>query len=137
MSSTLLVLLLACAPASSAPSGAPPAEPAPAAAGSRRDIDAATLRAELEARRLPGVVDVRTPGEYAAGHVPGAVNVPMDQIEARAGTLAPAGQEVVLICAVGGRSALAADTLARKGLRAVNVTGGTDAWVAAGFPVEK
>jgi rhodanese-related sulfurtransferase len=137
MVAPLFALLLACAPASSSPSAAPSAAPAPAPAGSRRDIDVATLRADLEARRLPGVVDVRTPGEFAAGHVPGAVNVPMDQIEARAGTLAPAGEEVVLICAVGGRSAAAAEALARKGFRTVNVAGGTDAWVASGFPVEK
>jgi hydroxyacylglutathione hydrolase len=90
-------------------------------------------------RRL---LDVRRPGEYAAGHVPGALNVPLDTLApARAGTpadpLAPlsADEPVAVVCQSGYRSAIAAGLLAaRHPGPIVNVIGGTAAWLAAGYP---
>lgn len=101
-------------------------------AGSPREVDVAAL-AEAHAFGAT-VVDVREPMEYAAGHVPGAVLVPMGELASRMGEL-PREETVYVICAVGSRSATAAEALVGAGLDAVNVEGGTQAWRAAGYPV--
>jgi rhodanese-related sulfurtransferase len=82
------------------------------------------------------LVDVREPEEYAGGHVPGARLVPLAAVPGRVEDF-PTDQPVYLLCAVGGRSAQAALFLARRGIDAVNVDGGTGEWVAAGYPVER
>lgn len=96
------------------------------------------LRAEM-ARRDVVLIDVRTPAEYAEGRVPGAVNVPLDQLESRLAELAPhRADDVYLICAVGGRSARATSILAANGFsKPINVDGGTNGWRAAGYPIEE
>ena len=99
-----------------------------------RQVDVATLRSDLDRAAVPLLVDVRTSGEFRSGHVPGAKNIPLDQLAARLAELGTSDQEVYLICQSGGRSARAAATLAAKGLRPVNVSGGTGAWLAAGYP---
>jgi phage shock protein E len=80
------------------------------------------------------VLDVRRPDEYAGGHVPGAVLIPLDQLEARRAEV-PGDREVYVICHSGGRSARAAAFLLESGHRATNVAGGTKAWIEAGSPV--
>jgi phage shock protein E len=64
------------------------------------------------------VVDVRTPGEFEAGHAKGAINIPFDQIAARAGEL-PKDKPVVLYCRTGRRSGIAAGELQKLGFRSV------------------
>ncbi len=118
-----------------AASAAPANPPAPAVA-SVRNVDVATLKADLDGGKVPVLIDVRTPGEYAGGHVPGAKNVPLDELEARIAEFGSADTEVYVICQSGGRSSRASEALAAKGLRPVNVAGGTSAWQAAAFPVE-
>ncbi len=81
------------------------------------------------------VVDVREPWEFAEGHVPGARLVPMSQVPTLVGTL-PTDQPVYLVCAVGGRSGQVAAWLGQQGYDTVNVAGGTQEWVTAGYPVE-
>jgi rhodanese-related sulfurtransferase len=82
------------------------------------------------------VIDARTPGEYAGGHVPGAINIPHMSVVARKGDL-EADKELVFICQVGQRSALAAEFAAAVGFKELyNVEGGTEAWIKAGYPVE-
>ena len=82
------------------------------------------------------VIDVRTPGEYAGGHVPGAINIPHMSVVSRKGELA-ADKELVFICAVGARSALACEFAASLGFKDLyNVEGGTEAWVKSGYAVE-
>jgi rhodanese-related sulfurtransferase len=82
------------------------------------------------------VIDARTPGEYAGGHVPGAVNIPHMSVVSRKGDLA-ADKELVFICQMGQRSALAAEFAAAVGFKDLyNVEGGTEAWIKAGYPVE-
>lgn len=76
------------------------------------------------------VLDVRTPDEYASGHVPGALNVPVDRVPFVIEDL-PAGQ-LLTICSSGNRSLRAAEHLARLGRSALSVRGGTKAWAAAG-----
>ena len=113
-----------------------PGTPAGIAATAPRSVDIATLKGDLERGAVPLLVDVRTEGEYVAGHVPGAVNTPVDQIVARAAEIPSQDAEVYLICQSGRRSALASTQLAAKGFRTVNVEGGTSAWISAGHPVQ-
>ncbi|HMQ27950.1 MAG TPA: rhodanese-like domain-containing protein [Acidimicrobiales bacterium] len=93
------------------------------------EIDVHTL---AERRDVP-LVDVREANEYAEGHVPGAVLVPMSEIADRVDEL-PTGGEVFLICRSGARSLRVAEHLRDQGIDAVNVAGGTLAWVEAGHP---
>jgi rhodanese-related sulfurtransferase len=81
------------------------------------------------------LIDVREVDEFAAGHVPGAVNLPMSQLGDLLDQL-PEG-EFDVICAVGGRSGRVVEALEARGHDAVNVEGGTNGWVAAGYPVER
>ena len=92
--------------------------------------------AEAASRHAAGVpvIDVREPDEYVAGHVPGAPLIPLGDVVERVDEV-PATGEVLIICKVGGRSRRAAEFLRRQGIDAINVAGGTDAWVAAGHPV--
>ncbi|MFE1786777.1 rhodanese-like domain-containing protein [Streptomyces sp. NPDC059506] len=95
---------------------------------------------ELHARRgRLTVIDVRTPGEYAAGHVPGALNVPLEHLQRALPALrAAAGRGgLAVVCASGARSESACKALDEAGLDARSVTGGTDAWARAGFELER
>jgi rhodanese-related sulfurtransferase len=131
----------ACA---SGPDVAVPSVEAPApvadeqsAGATSRNIDVAELSASLAAGNVPVLVDVRTPGEYASGHVAGAVNIPVDELAGRLQELEQFRQgDVYLICRSGGRSARAAASLTASGFDTVNVEGGTAAWIGAGLPVE-
>ena len=80
------------------------------------------------------VVDVREPGEYVGGHVPGATLVPMGQVPSRMSEL-PKDMPIYLICASGNRSLSTASYLIRAGYDARSVTGGTGAWTRAGHPI--
>ena len=81
------------------------------------------------------LIDVREPDEIAAARVPGAVNLPMSRIGDLLHEL-PEG-EFVVICAVGGRSGRVVEALEARGYDAVNVEGGTNGWISAGYPVER
>ena len=83
------------------------------------------------------VLDVRTPAEYAEGHVPGAVNVPHDQLASRLAEV-PKDKDVVLYCRSGRRTALAAEVLASHGYtRLSHLEGDMQAWVDRGRRVQK
>ena len=93
---------------------------------------------ELAAARADGSVplfDVRQPEEYEAVHVPGARLIPLRELPERDDEV-PAGEPLFSICSTGVRSARAAEHLRRLGVDAVNVAGGTKAWVEAGYPTE-
>jgi rhodanese-related sulfurtransferase len=85
------------------------------------------------------VVDVRTPGEYATGHLPGAHNVPVDRLDEAAGALKAAARRapLLIVCASGARSAKGCAQLAGQGIEAATLDGGTSAWAAGGHPVER
>ena len=83
------------------------------------------------------LLDVREPWEHQQQRIPGALFIPMGEIISRAGEI-PADQDVYVYCKVGGRSARVVDYLRRQGMeRTINVSGGIDAWVEAGLPVER
>lgn len=79
------------------------------------------------------LLDVREPDEWVAGHAPGAMHVPLAGVSDAAARFA--GQEVLTVCRSGGRSAKAAETLAKAGVKVRNVAGGMTSWAAAGLPV--
>ena len=80
------------------------------------------------------LIDVRQPDEYRGGHVPGAVLIPLDQVPDRHESLQQFDQ-VLLVCHSGGRSLAAAQFLSERGIEAVNVAGGTSAWIDSGRDV--
>jgi molybdopterin/thiamine biosynthesis adenylyltransferase/rhodanese-related sulfurtransferase len=104
-----------------------------------REVDVATLAAALAGGAAPVVVDVREPDETAAGVVPGALVIPRGLLEGRIEReVAERDRPVVVLCASGNRSVLAAATLAELGYTDVaSLAGGMTAWAAAGLPVDR
>ncbi|MGZ4633292.1 MAG: rhodanese-like domain-containing protein [Actinomycetes bacterium] len=91
------------------------------------------LAAAIE--RGDAVVDVRSPEEYAAGHVPSAILVPMQTVPARVEELR-ARTPLYLVCEVGARSWQVGQFLAQYGIETRNVIGGTAEWRELGWPLE-
>ncbi len=99
-------------------------------------IDAPALDSRRRASPVQ-LIDVRSPDEWAAGHLPGAIHIPLAALPDRL-TEIDAGKPIVVHCQGGGRSAIAASFLKAQGMEAVsNLEGGYDAWVANKLPVEK
>ncbi|VTT96837.1 -disulfide reductase : Sulfurtransferase OS=Pirellula staleyi (strain ATCC 27377 / DSM 6068 / ICPB 4128) GN=Psta_1619 PE=4 SV=1: Pyr_redox_2: Pyr_redox: Pyr_redox_dim: Rhodanese [Gemmataceae bacterium] len=90
--------------------------------GDHPQVDVEVVLAAPDADR-PFLLDVRTPQEFAAGHIPGAVNVPVDDLRARLGEL-PRDREIAAYCQVGQRGYVATRILRHAGFRAANVGGG-------------
>ncbi len=99
--------------------------------GSAERVDVAVARAIWAAGDT--VIDVRTPDEYALGHLPGAVNMPVETVAFRARALPPG--QVLTVCSMGNRSWRAAEILAATGREALSLNGGAKAWAAAGLPL--
>ena len=88
-----------------------------------------------ELPKIPSLlVDVRSPSEFASGHIPGAVNIPMEQIEARIDDL-PLHQPIILACQTGKRARMTAALLEPCGRQITVLEGGTRAWIDANLPV--
>jgi len=82
------------------------------------------------------LVDVRDANEFAAGHIPGVRNVPLDQLRADPEAALPKRDGIIFICARGVRSLTAAKVAERLGYTTLyNLEGGTIAWSKAGHPV--
>jgi phage shock protein E len=119
---------------------ADPATAAPAATAPAPLISQSELLSRLE-KKDPGLVvlDVRTPAEFAAGHVPGAMNVAHDQLPAKLAELAAhKDKEVVLYCRSGRRTQIAEGTLRNAGFtKLLHLEGDYLAWEAEKRPTEK
>jgi rhodanese-related sulfurtransferase len=100
-------------------------------------IEPSELQARREAGTAPIVIDVRTAEEYAGGHIPGALNIPFDQVAARISEVdAPRG--VALYCMVGPRARKGEHALLEAGYTSVlHIEGGLAAWQASDLPVER
>ena len=108
-------------------------------------LSATELATHLEAGSV--IIDVREPGEFEQGHLPGAINLPRGVLEFKieahpalaceaSPALADRNRAIVVYCLTGGRSALAADSLQRLDFRRVqSLTGGIVAWRDAGLPL--
>lgn len=81
------------------------------------------------------ILDVREANEFAAGHVPGAVWIPLGELRSRAAEVPAVDGVLPVICRSGVRSQKAAEFLAGLGVATANVVGGTAAWLAAGRPL--
>ena len=110
------------------------------------EITAAETRDRLERGEVDLLLDVREADEWERGHIAGAVHAPRGLLEWYADPASPyakpaltgnRGARIVVQCATGGRSLLAAETLRKMGYpNAVNMAGGFKEWSAQGFPVE-
>ena len=81
------------------------------------------------------LLDVREPDDYAACRITGTQHIPLADLPDRMDEI-PSDQSVYVICTKGGRSLAAVDFLLHQGLTAINVIGGTVAWIESGRPVE-
>lgn len=104
------------------------------------DLEPVPAKELLERARkgLVTVLDVRPPEEYAAGHLPGAINIPIHELEKRLRDL-PKGREVVAYCR-GPYCLMSYDAVAmlrKKGLKARRLEAGMPEWRLAGLPVER
>jgi phage shock protein E len=128
LSSASLVALLALSVfAASAAEERPPAQ-----------IDASELAERISAGSAPLILDVRTPAEFAAGHLPGARNLPHDALAGRLGELGIApSTEIVVHCHSGSRAAAAERVLRDAGYTSVrDLEGHWQGWREAGLPTE-
>lgn len=98
-----------------------------------KSITVSELKASLSRGENVQLVDVRSAGEYAAGHVPQAINIPLEQVEARLGDFA--GSQVAILCQSGARAGMACEILRSHHDELLLVEGGTSAWMNAGLPI--
>ena len=111
--------------------------------GARPTIDPATLKQWIREGRKFRVVDIRSPEQHAAGHIPGAenefINAALKQGDAQAVDRIDAadGVPIVTVCNQGGSCRIASDLLRKKGVEAYALEGGMKAWLSDENPVEK
>jgi len=106
--------------------------------GSVPEITAADLKTRLDQREAVQLIDVRSAGEYAAGHIAGTINVPINQLRSALPTLRlDAQRPVVAICQTAHRSPPAVRVLKQAGFEARQLRGGMIAWQRAKFPTTK
>lgn len=93
---------------------------------------------QMQARREPVVLlDVRDHTEWSAGHIPNAIHITRGTLEGKVESVIPRAERIVVYCASGNRSALAAETLQQMGYMDVaSMAGGIRGWMAAGGPVQ-
>jgi rhodanese-related sulfurtransferase len=128
MTGLLAVVLAACtAPDDDSKQGAGP-----------KIISAEELAERIQREQAPRIVDVRSEKEYAEGHIPGAVNIPHDQLSDRLSEIdAAKTDEIVVHCRSGYRAGIAEKILIEvdySGIR--NLDGHMNAWKSGGYPIE-
>jgi rhodanese-related sulfurtransferase len=103
------------------------------------DISADALLERQGADSPPVILDVRSNAEFAQGHIPGAVNIPFDELGDRLGELSAShSDEIVVYCMVGPRARTGEQTLQQNGFgRLRHLEGGFRAWQGAGYPIER
>lgn len=100
-----------------------------ASSGSYQPITASQVKERLDKGDKITVIDVRTPDEYAAGHIPGSLLIPFDEIKVKSDQLPQdKNTEIVVYCRSGRRSAIAADTLISLGYAKIYDLGAVSSW---------
>lgn len=109
------------------------------AAGAGQAVSQQELMALITGEKAPPIIDVRTPGEFRAGRVPGAINIPLQEFEQRFAELgAFKDREVVMYCETGRRASYGGQWLQSRGFDKLRyLDGHMGAWRAAGLPTEK
>ena len=124
-----------------APAGPPPVvkEMVAKAKGSVQKVSAADVKAAIDNKEKTILLDVRDPGEYAAGHLPGAVNISRGTLEFNVFSKIPdQNAKIYVYCKTAGRSTLATKTLGDLGYKnAVLMDAQFEEWIKAGYPVER
>lgn len=101
-----------------------------------KEVDARSLSAMMTANQVV-IVDVREKDEFASGHIPGAINMPLSSFEPSELPACP-GMTLVLNCQGGKRSGMALERCATANATVdTHLAGGFNAWVAAGLQVER
>jgi len=100
-----------------------------------KDINCAELLRRIQSGEKLHLIDVRMPYEYAGGHIPGTINLPLPDVESNLPGV-PADAEVIMICQAGVRSAAACERVQSNYPNLYNLTGGTCGWIASGYEVE-
>lgn len=99
-----------------------------------RQINVTDLKEQMVDDML--ILDVRTPNEFESGHIPRAVNQPLNTLDSCKVEALANGRKIIIVCKSGGRSAQACANLAKSGLvELTSLEGGTDAWKRAGFDI--
>jgi rhodanese-related sulfurtransferase len=123
------------------PAGPPPVvkEMLAKAKGSIRIVSAADVKAAMDKKESAIYLDVRDPGEYAAGHLPGAINISRGTLEFNVfGKIPDQNAKIYVYCKTAGRSTLATNTLHDLGYKnAVLMDAQFEDWIKAGYPVER
>lgn len=104
-----------------------------------KEVTVTELSDLLAGENPPQVIDVRRSAEYRGGHVPGAKNFPLSEIEKNVATISSAKDAATaVICQAGYRSGIAVSLLKKNGFagKIINVKGGTQAWRKQELPVE-
>lgn len=104
-----------------------------------KNISQDELTQQLKSDNKPVVIDVRTAGEYADGHVPGAINIPHSEMKKRMGEISNLkDKDIVLYCRSGKRAGIAKDILTTGGFSKLShLDGDFNAWSANKMPMEK
>jgi rhodanese-related sulfurtransferase len=104
-----------------------------------RETNVPEVKKRLDAGEKPIIVDVREDGEWARGHIPGAIHLGKGVIERDIEKAVPdTSAEIILYCGGGYRSALAADALQKMGYKnPVSMDGGWKGWTEAGYPTAR
>jgi Rhodanese-related sulfurtransferase len=98
-------------------------------------VSAPMLAEELASANPPVVIDIRTPAEWAAGHITGSINLPLSQLKQHLDRV-PHNSRVAIHCAGGYRSSIATSLLSQRGISdIIELAGGITAWEAAKLPV--
>lgn len=137
MTIRIWAILLAAAPLAACGSSVPTQETTGPREIGVLTIEPRALATRLDAGEAIQLIDVRTRQEFAAGHLPGAVNIPLEEFDPA--TLPPAErQERILYCQSDRRSGIAAERLAQsQNTTVVHMAGGIAAWKQAGLPVTR
>jgi rhodanese-related sulfurtransferase len=105
-------------------------------AAGARDISSTEAKSLVERNRKMFILDVRTPEERRQGYIAGSVLIPLNEMERRVGEV-PKNRPVLVYCAVGSRSRIVAQGLARMGYAEVyNMRDGIVGWYRSGYPVQ-
>lgn len=122
-----------------APAGPPPVvkDMVAKAKGSIKVVSAADVKAAIDKKEKAIFLDVRDPGEFAAGHLPGAMNISRGTLEFNVfGKITDQNDKIYVYCKTAGRSALATKTLNDLGYKnAVLMDAQFEDWIKAGYPV--